>query len=134
MKSVTQLSKREIGIIGENIASRLLYTRGFVILARNYRRKIGEIDIIACINERIYFFEVKTAYLKIGEPKSFSWTILEEKINSAKYAKIYRLAEMYLSQYGNASHYTKISIGTICIAIRKDLEVFSYKVLKDVVM
>ena len=37
----------EIGKIGENLATTFLMKQGFAILERNYRVKVGEIDIIA---------------------------------------------------------------------------------------
>ena len=39
--------KREIGDIGENEATRYLKKNKYKILERNFRKKYGEIDIIA---------------------------------------------------------------------------------------
>ena len=49
----------EIGQKGENIATRYLRLRLYKILERNYRRKTGEIDIIAKKGGYIIFIEVK---------------------------------------------------------------------------
>lgn len=55
------MSKQNTGKIGEDIACEYLIKKGYKILARNYRDKIGEIDIVAK-NERqtLVFVEVKT--------------------------------------------------------------------------
>lgn len=50
----------EIGRLGEDIACRFLKKRGYHIVERNFRKKQGEIDIIARKKPKIHFFEVKT--------------------------------------------------------------------------
>ncbi len=53
-------SKQNIGKIGENLACEYLAENGYKILTRNYRKKTGEIDIIAqAKNKTIVFVEVK---------------------------------------------------------------------------
>lgn len=54
------MNNRAIGNIGEEAACRLLEEKGYVIRERNYRCRRGEIDIIACRENRICFVEVKT--------------------------------------------------------------------------
>jgi putative endonuclease len=49
-----------IGNFGENIACDYLIKRGYRIVARNYRAKYREIDIIAFIKGILVFVEVKT--------------------------------------------------------------------------
>jgi putative endonuclease len=49
-----------LGEIGENLACDELRRRGYEILARRYRRRGGEIDIIARDGTTVAFIEVKT--------------------------------------------------------------------------
>jgi putative endonuclease len=49
-----------LGEIGENLACDELQRRGYEILARRYRRRGGEIDIIAIDGPTLVFIEVKT--------------------------------------------------------------------------
>jgi len=49
----------EAGKWGENIAADELRRLGYVILARRYRTRFGEIDIVAQDNETVVFVEVK---------------------------------------------------------------------------
>lgn len=58
MKSKTD--KQKVGEIGENVACRFLMKHGFEIVERNYRKKWGEIDIIAEKSGILRFIEVKT--------------------------------------------------------------------------
>ncbi|HMV45350.1 MAG TPA: YraN family protein, partial [Leptospiraceae bacterium] len=47
------------GKVGEDKASKYLEEKGFQVLERNFRNRLGEIDIIALEKETIYFIEVK---------------------------------------------------------------------------
>ena len=49
-----------LGEIGENLACAELERRGYAILARRYRRRGGEIDIIASDGPAVVFVEVTT--------------------------------------------------------------------------
>lgn len=48
------------GKTGEDLACRELERRGYVILARRYRRRRGELDIVARDGGTVVFVEVKT--------------------------------------------------------------------------
>ena len=48
-----------LGKIGEDLACRELERRGYAIVARRYRRRRGEIDIIARDGATLVFVEVK---------------------------------------------------------------------------
>jgi putative endonuclease len=52
--------RRTRGQIGESIAARHLERRGYRVIARNYRTRYGEIDLIAVDDGAIVFCEVKT--------------------------------------------------------------------------
>lgn len=53
------MNKRNIGTKYETIACEFLVRQGYEILERNYRCRIGEIDIIARDGEYLVFLEVK---------------------------------------------------------------------------
>ena len=50
----------ETGEIGENIATRYFENKGSLVLDRNYRKKWGELDIVAQKDGVLHFIEVKT--------------------------------------------------------------------------
>ena len=52
-------ARQSMGRMGENLACRELERRGYVILARRYRRSGGEIDIVARDGGTMVFVEVK---------------------------------------------------------------------------
>jgi putative endonuclease len=62
--------RKELGMRGEDEATRLLKNKGYKILDRNYRCRFGEIDIVAREGDTIAFVEVKTRGSEdFGSPK-----------------------------------------------------------------
>jgi putative endonuclease len=53
-------ARQELGKSGEDLACEELTRRGYAILARRYRRRGGELDIIARDGQTVVFVEVKT--------------------------------------------------------------------------
>lgn len=79
-----------LGRRGEDLACAFLKKKGLGIIARNYRHKCGEVDIIARDREYLVFVEVKTrSSLRFGQPY--------EAVTASKQAQICRLATHYLS-------------------------------------
>ena len=82
-----------LGKTGEELAASLLKENGYKILARNFKTKIGEIDIIARDKDTISFVEVKTRHSdKFGLP--------QEAISRPKQRQISKAALAYL-KYNN---------------------------------
>ena len=57
---MTDEDKKRLGARGEDTAAKHLAEQGYGILARNYRKRSGEVDIIAQIEDMLVFVEVKT--------------------------------------------------------------------------
>jgi len=80
-----------LGDRGETAACAFLREQGYEILEKNYKCKIGEIDIIAKRKGRLAFIEVKTrSSLQRGMP--------EEAVDRKKQEKLFKLAEWYLKE------------------------------------
>lgn len=91
MKQVMTNATKYLGNIGEGIAEKHLVSNGYTILDRNYRIKIGEIDIIAKKDNIVCFVEVKT-----GTPKSTVYFLPEFRVEQKKFSKLKKLSEFYL--------------------------------------
>ena len=84
------MNKRQIGSVYELKASDYLTKKGYQIIERNYRCRIGEIDIIAIERDCLCFIEVKyRKNEKTGDPL--------EAVDKRKQQKIIRTAQYYQS-------------------------------------
>ena len=82
------MSTRDLGGQGESLAINILQKNGYQILQRNFRCKIGEIDVIAIEQDVLVFVEVKARWTKeFGLP--------EEAITPWKIRKIARVGDYY---------------------------------------
>lgn len=82
---------RARGNRGEERAVAHLTERGFRILERNWRLKLGEIDLIAESPDGfLTFVEVKTSYGNAAGDPAF-W------VNKKKQRKIWKMAEAYMA-------------------------------------
>jgi putative endonuclease len=84
------LARVALGKTGEDLACRELTRRGYAILARRWRQRAGEIDIIARDGNTIVFVEVKARDgADFGAPA--------EAVSRAKQRRIAQLAAMFLA-------------------------------------
>lgn len=85
----SRLTRAELGRAGEEEAARHLHSCGYRILARNWRVRAGEIDIIAEHDGVVVFVEVKTR-------TSDAYGFPEEAVTPRKVARLRALAGMWL--------------------------------------
>lgn len=97
-----------LGRQGENFAALHLRRKKYRIIERNYRTKLGEIDIIASIGKTLVFCEVKTRLSqKYGHPL--------ESITPQKQRTIKKVAELYLASQSNLKQYDSIRFDVITL-------------------
>ena len=94
------LTRKQVGTIGESIVSKFLTKRGFKVLALNYWKKWGEIDIIAQKKGALHFVEVKTVSCENFDSaiKQFDRYRPEDNVHPWKLRKLHRTIETYLSE------------------------------------
>lgn len=89
---MTMLTRAEIGALGEQLATDYLTGLGLRILARNWRCRYGELDVIAAdpTTNTVVFVEVKT---RTGDGYGgLSYAVTERKAR-----RVRRLAAMWLA-------------------------------------
>lgn len=90
-------NKIETGQEGENLAANFLVAKGYEIVARNYRCRRGEIDLIVKKDDWLLFVEVKTRSANaFGEPESF---VSMKQVN-----RIIDVAEAYIYAHDWQGH------------------------------
>ncbi len=89
---IKKMSDKQIkGKLGEDAVCEELKKRGHTLIARNYHKRVGEIDIISVVGNYIVFTEVKTR--KCGAMVSGL-----EAVNFTKKKKIVLTADAYLTE------------------------------------
>ncbi|MDQ2756412.1 MAG: YraN family protein [Actinomycetota bacterium] len=77
---------------GERLAERYLRERGFTVLARNWRCRVGEVDIVALDGDCLVVCEVKTRRTTaFGSPV--------EAVTVTKLVRLRRLAATWLAEH-----------------------------------
>jgi putative endonuclease len=86
-------SARDLGIMGEEAALSFLSQLGYRLLEKNYRCRLGEIDLIMQDGKALVFIEVKAR-------RSTFYGVPQEAVGIVKQAKIRRVAEQYIQYKG----------------------------------
>lgn len=84
---------RQLARGGEEAAAAWARAKGWRILHRNYRCRLGEIDLVARDGDTVVFVEVKArASLRFGLPA--------EAVDARKRARLVRVARHFLAVHG----------------------------------
>ncbi|ROZ46376.1 YraN family protein [Rhodococcus sp. WS3] len=99
------------GARGEDVAAEFLVGAGLEIVERNWRCRYGELDVIATVDDRIVFVEVKTrSGVGYGSPA--------EAVTFAKRRRIRVLALQWLGDSGRS--WSKVRFDVVAVLIRRD--------------
>jgi putative endonuclease len=90
---MTSLTRAELGALGEDLAAEHLVGLGLAVLARNWRCRYGELDVIAAdVSARtVVFVEVKTR-------TSDQFGGLAQAVTANKVRRLRRLAGLWLAE------------------------------------
>lgn len=121
VSGVLHMNTIQVGDLGEQAAADYLRRAGYTIVERKYRRKIGEIDIIAKINQTLVFVEVKTrSTIRYGFPA--------EAVTYHKQQKIIYTALCYLKQSQQEDVCCRFDVMEIFLT---DLQVVKYNHIQN---
>ncbi len=89
------VDRQAVGRRGEDEAAAYLEQQGYVILARNWRTRAGELDIVARDGESLVFVEVRTrrAGRQVETPTA---GVPEESVTPRKQLQLLAMADEYL--------------------------------------
>lgn len=88
-------ARRALGRRGEDVAAAHLSARGLTVLARNWRCREGELDLVASGGGRLVVAEVKTR-------SGTGYGLPAEAVTAAKASRIRRLAQRWLAEHHEA--------------------------------
>ena len=110
--------KQAIGIFGEVQAKAYLVKNKYKVIAKNFKCRFGEIDLVArdVANNEIVFIEVKTRHnAEYGNPA--------ESVDYRKRKHIYKTAEYFLHVYKLEKELVRIDIIEVYIDGNKGYEI-----------
>jgi len=100
----------ELGRLGESIAAEHFEKIGYSVLARNWRCRHGEIDLIVGRGDHIVAVEVKTrSNERFGHPF--------EAITPAKRVRMYRLAQLWRASSDRPE--ARVRVDAIAIVLQR---------------
>jgi putative endonuclease len=101
-------SRAEIGAMGEQLAVDYLHRLGLRVLARNWRCRYGELDVVAADDSAraVVFVEVKT---RTGE----QFGGVAQAVTPVKVRRLRRLAGLWLSQQDRRWDSVRIDVVTV---------------------
>src|SRR5688572_24918000 len=108
MNQMSSPRRQQLGRLGEELATQFLIKSGFRIIARNFKARYGEIDIIAVQNDTLVFVEVKTR-------TSFLFGYPEEAITPRKLKEVIRTGQLYVSLHNNLPSQLRIDVLAIVL-------------------
>lgn len=101
-------SRIKLGQHGEELAVAFLRKKGCQIITRNYRQKIGEVDIIIKDDDTFVFVEVKTRTSTLyGQPF--------EAVTPKKQAQLSRVAIDYMTRNKKLNHPARFDVISILL-------------------
>jgi putative endonuclease len=107
--TVAGMSRIAVGRLGEQLAAEHFERLGWVIVARNFRTRHGELDLVASVGEVLVFAEVKTCRVGRGDP----WTNLHE----GKQAQVRQMASAWLSLVRDRPRFAAIRFDAIGVLV-----------------
>lgn len=93
----------DTGKQGERLAAEFLAKKGYEILAMNYRKRYGEVDIIARRQATLIFVEVKTRQsTQFGSPY--------DAVDQRKQRQLTRIAQDYLATHASKAETIRFDV------------------------
>ena len=111
------LAIHQLGSSGENLAAAFLEKRGFEVISKNYKTRLGEIDLIAKKDNTVAFVEVKT--------RSSRYFHASHLITPSKQRKMARAAQQFIQEH-NLSHGFVLRFDTVFVSHTENGVEFEY--------
>ncbi len=123
--------KRALGDRGESIAAKYLSERGYTVIAANYQKPWGEVDIIAQKGRELHFIEVKTQ--TVGDRfDEYDFYEAEEKVDYKKRLRLRRIIQTYLLEKKLID--SDYCVDVMAIYLNREGEVARIEHLEDIML
>ena len=116
------MGSKELGDLGEKHTARSLALKGYSILARKFRCRFGEIDIVALDKGILVFIEVRS---RSDEEHGLPY----ETINHTKRQHIRKVATAFQMKYGLLDHDSRFDC--VSVIFDKNGNLKDMEIIKD---
>lgn len=113
VRSASSMDRIRLGALGEEAAVRHLMVRGYRIIERNWRCRLGEIDIIAMDGEELVIVEVRTK-------SRISFGTGAESVNLRKQRKLRQLALTFIHQHDQILNLSEVNVRFDVISVMRE--------------
>ena len=107
--------KLDLGARGEELAVAWYTSRGYAVLARNWRCREGELDLVASRGGCVVFCEVKT---RTGT----GFGLPAEAVTGEKQRRLRRLATRWLGEQRPSGGFSDLRFDVACVTVRGGAE------------
>jgi putative endonuclease len=114
--AMTSMTRAQIGALGEQLAVEHLQSLGLRVVARNWRCRYGELDVIAADGRTVVFVEVKTR-------TSDQFGGVAEAVTAQKLRRLRRLAGLWLAAQDDAWAAVRIDVIGVRLGRRASPEI-----------
>ena len=128
--------KQVVGALGEEIASKFLINKGFTVIARNFWKKFGEIDIVAKKDEWVHFVEVKTVSrenLKDIRNEIADRFRPEDNVHPWKLKRLSRAIQVYLSE-NDLGDETDWQFDVVTVLLDEKNKIAKVNMMEDIIL
>lgn len=105
--------RRKRGALGERLAAEHLERRGYRVVARNFRTRFGELDLVVANDRALVFCEVKT---RVAGGRSGPAGPLEA-IGPSKRKQVRALASQWLAETEDRPHRPSVRFDAIGVTL-----------------
>lgn len=112
--------RQKLGQRGENVACDILKIAGMKILARNWRSKAGELDIVALDGDTLVFTEVKTTRYRHDAAPAANLSARQRRRN-------YNAAKVYMRSLDITGYPGRFDLIEVCLWWRLPVKVVHHR-------
>jgi len=116
-------SRKSLGRLGEQLAAEHVERLGWRIVERNYRTRLGELDLVAIHADTLVFIEVKTC--RVGRRRP--WDSLHER----KQVQVRRIAGLWFNQRRSKPFFERVRFDGIGVLVDDDGKLVGLDHLED---
>lgn len=127
-----RVTSHTIGQIGERATAQFYRERGYSLVATNYQKRSGEIDVILEKDNLLVFVEVKSVSCETFTPEEGRGRNPAENIHQKKQARLRKTIAIFLEEYTTGALSWRFDIAIVQVNIK--LRTARVETLTDVIL